>query len=219
MNIVAGQNAFLTAAILGSGLTLLDRRPRLAGAILGLIVVKPHLALVVPIALVITERWIVLFCAGASALGLLAFSYGIFGWDVWAAFLANAHDARDSLEQGVFGFNKMQSAFSLARSLGADVAAAYAVQAVAAATAVYALIWARQRRACSSRRWQSSALLASGNLVSTGNAGKNHARGSSLPSLHFFESLTDALDGLLVTVNGVQQPLVRVRGWLGSYFT
>jgi hypothetical protein len=146
LNVIPGQNAFLTAAVLGTGLTILDRRPSLAGAVLGLMVMKPHLAVAVPIALIISQRWTVLMCAGTSALGLLLLSYAIFGWDVWAAFLANAHSSRDTLEQGLVGFNKMQSAFSLVRSLGGGVMQAYIIQGIVAGGSVYALIWARRQR-------------------------------------------------------------------------
>jgi hypothetical protein len=144
MNIVSGQNAFLTAAILGTGLTILDRRPRLSGAILGLMIIKPHLALGVPIALIISRRWAALAFAGAAALGLLALSCIIFGWDVWSTFIANAHNARDTLEQGTVGFAKLQSAFAAARWLGVSVAPAYVVQGVAAALSIFTLIWAHR---------------------------------------------------------------------------
>ena len=92
LNIVPGQNGFLTAAIIGSGLVLLDRRPALAGAILGLMVIKPHLALAVPIALLASRRWRSLAWAAASALGLLALSYLLFGHACWANFLAHTQD-------------------------------------------------------------------------------------------------------------------------------
>ena len=145
MNIVSGQNAFLTAAILGSGLTILDRRPKLSGAILGLMIIKPHLALGVPIALIIWRRWTALACAAGAALGLVALSYIIFGWDVWAAFFANVHNSREALEEGAAGFTKLQSAFAVARWLGFSVATAYIVQGVVAALAIFTLIRARRQ--------------------------------------------------------------------------
>jgi hypothetical protein len=146
LNIIPGQNAFLTAAILGSGLTILDRRPKLAGAILGLMVIKPHLALAVPIALIISRRWPVLICAAATALSLLALSYVMFGWEVWAAFLANAHNSGEAMEQGLVGFTKMQSAFALARWLGASIPIAYLIQGSLVVAAVCCLSRGRHLR-------------------------------------------------------------------------
>ena len=45
-----GQNGLFTAALLGGGLALLDRRPLAAGALLGVLCVKPQLAVLVPVA-------------------------------------------------------------------------------------------------------------------------------------------------------------------------
>src|SRR5262249_30568208 len=72
LNLIAGQNAFLTTAILGCGLGMLNRRPGLAGATLGLMAVKPHLALAVPVALTVSGRWRTLAWAGFSATSLAA---------------------------------------------------------------------------------------------------------------------------------------------------
>ena len=47
-----GQNSFLTTSLFCWGLLLLPRRPILAGILLGGLVCKPHLALLVPVALV-----------------------------------------------------------------------------------------------------------------------------------------------------------------------
>ena len=145
-NLVAGQNALLTASLLGFGLTLLDRRPRIAGFALGLMVIKPHLALAVPIALVVTGRWRALIWAAMSAVGLIALSCLLFGFDTWAGFFANAKEARLALENGVVGFAKMQSAFALARAFGASVETAYILQGFVALAAVCALVWVSRRK-------------------------------------------------------------------------
>jgi Glycosyltransferase family 87 len=54
---VGGQNGAMTAALLGGGLTLLDRRPVVAGVMLGLLAYKPHLALILPFAVIAGRRW------------------------------------------------------------------------------------------------------------------------------------------------------------------
>lgn len=160
LNLIPGQNAFLTASIVGSGLILLDRRPRLAGAILGLMVIKPQLALAIPIALLVSRRWRALACAAASAAGLLALSWLVFGTACWANFLAHAHDATTTMEFGYVGFARMESAFAVARLAGASIAAAYAAQVLSAGIAVYALVW-MQRRAPSPALERSAICLAS----------------------------------------------------------
>ena len=49
VNIGHGHNGFLTAALLGGGLVLLDRRSIVAGILLGLLAYKPQFGLMIPI--------------------------------------------------------------------------------------------------------------------------------------------------------------------------
>lgn len=125
----AGQNSMMTAAIIGGGLALMDRRPRLAGLILGLMVIKPQLALAVPFALAFSQRWTVLLFAAVSALAMLVLSTLVLGVGVWPAFLASSKIARFMLEYPpALAHWKFQSAFGWVRELGASVPLAYAVQ-------------------------------------------------------------------------------------------
>jgi hypothetical protein len=80
------QNGFVTGALLVGGVALLDRRPVLAGALLGALVVKPHLALLVPFWLAAGGRWRAFVAAGASAAGLLALSWLAFGTETMLAY-------------------------------------------------------------------------------------------------------------------------------------
>ena len=51
-NLVVGQNGFVTAGLLGGSLLLLQRRPVLAGCLIGLLSFKPHLGILFPLALI-----------------------------------------------------------------------------------------------------------------------------------------------------------------------
>ena len=66
----AGQNGFLTAALIGGTLGLLERRPALAGVCLGLLTYKPQFGLLFPIVLIADRRWrtIAVACGVAGAL-------------------------------------------------------------------------------------------------------------------------------------------------------
>jgi len=146
LNFVDGQDAMLTAAIIGGGLTLMDRHPRIAGLILGLMIIKPHLALAVPIALVLTRRWNVLGWAALSAYVLLLLSITVFGWGAWNAFLASTHVGRYVLEQGsVWAAGKIQSIFVVVRQSGGSVRTAYIVQLLSAGAALGVFVWALRR--------------------------------------------------------------------------
>ena len=57
VNIGHGQNGFLTAALLGGALHLLDRRPWLAGVLIGCLAYKPQFGVLIPVALLAGGRW------------------------------------------------------------------------------------------------------------------------------------------------------------------
>ena len=139
-NAMHGQNGFLTTALFAGGMSLLKRRPALAGALLGCLSIKPHLCLMIPLALAAARRWTSLLAAAASAAALAAATYLVFGLATWHAFLAGTALARQSLEHDLIGYGKMQSVFAAVRLLGGGVAAAYAAQAGAAAVAAALLI-------------------------------------------------------------------------------
>ena len=87
INVLDGQNGFLSAAILIAGLRLLDTRPLAAGAVLGLMTIKPQFAILAPVALLACREWRALLAAMASAAILIIASALVFGWDAWSIWL------------------------------------------------------------------------------------------------------------------------------------
>jgi len=57
VNLINGQNGFLTLALLGGALLMIERRPILAGVMFGLMSYKPQYGILVPIFLLATRRW------------------------------------------------------------------------------------------------------------------------------------------------------------------
>lgn len=160
-----GHNAFLTAALFTGGLLLLERRPLLAGLLLGCLAYKPQFALILPVALAAGGHWRAIGGAALSGLGLAALSLALFGPGPWHAFLATAAETRVLVvENGATGWYKIGSAFAWARMLGASVAAAYMVQGVVAAGAVGATAWLWHARAPFRLR---AACLLLGSLLAT----------------------------------------------------
>ena len=86
-NVTAGQNGFLTAALIGGTLGLLERRPALAGLCLGFLAYKPQFGLLFPIVLIADRRWLTIAVAALAAGGLAAASWLAFGSASWEAFL------------------------------------------------------------------------------------------------------------------------------------
>ncbi len=141
-----GQNGFLSAALIGGGALLLDKRPVLAGLCFGALIYKPQLAVMIPIALIAARRWTTFAAAAAGAGAFLCASWIAWGDAVWRAFFAAAPLARASLERNFVGDEKMQSVFAAVRLLHGPLTLAYALQALTALIAAAALFWLHRRR-------------------------------------------------------------------------
>jgi hypothetical protein len=160
-----GQNGFLTAALLGGALHLLDRRPWLAGVLIGCLTYKPQFGVLIPIALLAGGRWSTISAAMATVAALVALSFATLGGGVWHAFADSMNFTRTVvLEQGDTGWEKIQSIFSAARMWGAGVPLAYTVQVTLALTLAASLAWLWQSDAAFELK---AAALASGSLLAT----------------------------------------------------
>jgi hypothetical protein len=134
-----GHNGFLTGTLLGLGLLLLERRPFLAGLLLGALVYKPQFALLIGPLLLVTRNWRALGGASVSAGGLIAMTMLLWGWPVWGAFVTSLDlTRRIIIEAGITGFEKIVSPFSALRAWGAPVSLAYGGQFAATVAAIAA---------------------------------------------------------------------------------
>ena len=82
-----GQNGLITGAVLVAALRLIDRRPVLAGVLIGLLTVKPQLGVLLPIVLFCAGRWKTIGAATATAIGLAVLSVLIVGVEPWRLYL------------------------------------------------------------------------------------------------------------------------------------
>jgi hypothetical protein len=139
------QNGFVTGALLVGGVALLDRRPLVAGALLGAMVVKPHLALLVPFWLAAGGRWRAFIAAGASAGGLLALAWLVFGTATMLGYTGSWQASAAIMRAGDSEFFlKMATLYAQARVHAGESAAIGAAVAVAAAMiALTILSWRR----------------------------------------------------------------------------
>ncbi len=165
VNIGHGQNGFLTAALLGGARQIIDRRPWLAGALLGCLAYKPQFGILIPVALLAGSRWRSIGAAIATIAVLVAVSFLTLGADVWHAFADSRHFTQTVvLEQGGTGWEKIQSIFSATRMWGASVPLAYAAQLALALALVASLAWLWRSDAAFELK---ASALASGSLLAT----------------------------------------------------
>lgn len=146
ITILAGQNALLTAGVAGAAVYHLNKRPVLAGVLIGLLAIKPQLAVLFPLALVISRAWKALAAALLTALVFAGISVLVCGWRTVPAFIANAQWVRASfIEGGANLWWGMLTPIAAARLAGASVTGAYAVQALIALTMAGAMayVWRR----------------------------------------------------------------------------
>lgn len=158
VNLMHGQNGFLTAVLIAGACLSLERRPILAGILIGALCYKPHFGILFPLVLLAGRYWIALASAAVTTLVICGAATLAFGTANWVAFIANLPLTRHILEVGYLPWYKMPTMFAAASMLGAGASAAYALQfAVAAAvSAVTVHAWWRQRGTLELR----SALLA-----------------------------------------------------------
>jgi hypothetical protein len=149
-NLADSQNGALISALLIAGLKLEAENALLAGVLLGLLSVKPQIALLVPVYLLARRNFRALAAAAAAALALAGAALACFGAAAWQGFFQAVAPA---MSAGLVYMTHtphpgpqamMMSVFNLARECGAPVKISYAVQLVAAVVAM-GLTWRAAR--------------------------------------------------------------------------
>lgn len=148
INIWAGQNGFFTAVLLIGGLTQLDRRPILAGVLIGLLSIKPQLGVLIPLMLAMTGRWRTIVAAAVTIGALVLATALIFGGEVWTAYLRDAMPPqRRYAFEGFSNFMmQMPTPFMNAKVAGLPLWACLAVQGVVSSATLAAVMWTYWRR-------------------------------------------------------------------------
>lgn len=144
-NFFHGQNGFLSAALLGGGLLLLNRSPLTGGFLLGLLSYKPHLWVLIPLALVAGRRWRAVMAAMAAALAMVLASWLVFGRQVWIAYWHNISLPIKLLGEGFMPIDKMVTVFSALLQFGTGLTTALVVQTVMMIAMGGAIYWLWRR--------------------------------------------------------------------------
>lgn len=147
-NLLTGQNGFLTAAIAGGSLLLLDKRPVIAGILAGVLSIKPQLAVLFPLAFMASKSWKALLAAAFSSVLSIFLASAILGFDSLGSWLHSLNLARAFLEVGGEKYwMRMPTIFASAHLLGASVPLSYFLHLVVScvvAASVW-LVWKRSQ--------------------------------------------------------------------------
>jgi hypothetical protein len=142
--LISGQSTFLTAALLVGIFEWLDRKPIVAGLLIGLLTLKPQLGLLLPVMLIASGRWRVLLVAAIATLAIVATTAALYGPQIWIDYVFKAMPTVGLVftDPAMLSAPFMPTIFMNARVAGAGYGLAMAVQTVFAVLATGAVFWA-----------------------------------------------------------------------------
>ena len=143
-NQLLGQNGALTAALLIGGLYNTRSRPILAGVLLGLLTVKPHLGIIVPFCLLASRSYATIVSAAVTAAAMVVCSGLLFGFEIWPLFFSETGPLMTRILEAPYPqayHTHAATLFMTMRSLGAGLPLAYGLQLVACVTAASFALW------------------------------------------------------------------------------
>jgi hypothetical protein len=130
------QTGLLIAGVSGLALHWLDRRPLAAGALVGVLAIKPHLAILWPVLLVLSGRWRAFAAACVSTGVFVGIAGAVFGFESYARFFDNLGASQELINGNRIGTPAFASLYASLLNLGAPVVIAAAAQALSAIAAL-----------------------------------------------------------------------------------
>ena len=141
LNLMIGQNGFLTAGLVVWGLYWLEKKPVLAGIAIGVLSFKPQLGVLFPLVLLAGREWRCLISAMVTVCFLVLTSLLVYGGGVWLAWVQALIRAHQELGQvGLEHLLKVTSFYSWVRQWGGSQTEAEMVQG-AVAVGVALCLW------------------------------------------------------------------------------
>ncbi|MEA2952293.1 MAG: hypothetical protein QOJ96_1813 [Alphaproteobacteria bacterium] len=143
--LMSGQSSFITAAMLITIFIWLDRRPLLAGVLIGCLTLKPQLGLLFPIMLAASGRWRVFASASVTTMVIVAITTVLFGPQMWIDFVLKGLPVQNNMvlaDPEFVATPFYPTIFMNVRGTGASYAVAMVVQLFFSAFAVAAVAWA-----------------------------------------------------------------------------
>ena len=145
-NFAYGQNTYLSGALMGGGLLLLDRMPFIAGCLFGLLSFKPPLIIISLIALGFGRHWKALIGVLTSSIILIIISLAVFGMQVWVEYFKVMSLPMKFLEAGQADWSLTMTFFAAALAAGLSVKSAYLIQGVVMLFILLGVRWTWQKK-------------------------------------------------------------------------
>ena len=139
-----GQNGALIAALLIAALTLLQKRPILAGILIGLLTIKPQFGLLIPFILITSQNWKAFGSATVTATTLFVATGFAFGFKTWSLFLVETQPLMRSIMEAPYQQPyqiNTSTLFMSVRATGAELSVAYTAQIITSLICLGLAIW------------------------------------------------------------------------------
>ncbi|MFT6073082.1 MAG: hypothetical protein ACJARD_001530 [Alphaproteobacteria bacterium] len=107
------QNSFYSLSFLIIGLYCIDKKPLLSGLCFALLTYKPQFAILIPIALLLTNNYRVFFYAALFFLLQVTASIVIFGIEPWVVFFQTTHNVWSLMHSNQMPIHIMSSHFTV----------------------------------------------------------------------------------------------------------
>ena len=142
ITIRGGQNGFLTGTLIGLTCLGLQAGRSIAGVPLGLMIIKPHLAVAFAVYTLVGRRWGTALVAALTVAATSALATVLLGPSIWTAFFDGTKEARIFLDHGFYPLFRMVSVYAAVRSFGGPAFLANAMQVLVAMLALGSVILA-----------------------------------------------------------------------------
>ena len=113
--LLTGQKAFVITALLAALTILVDKRPVLAGVMLGSMCFGLHLVLLVPVALAAGGYWRTFVSASVTVIAWVAISIALFGGDIWRDYVNLLASSGAVYEGGLVDLNTYVTSYGAVR--------------------------------------------------------------------------------------------------------
>ncbi|MDX2236374.1 MAG: glycosyltransferase family 87 protein [Hyphomonadaceae bacterium] len=163
LHLGSAQTGLLTAGLTALALAWRDRRPIAAGACIGLLAIKPHLAVLWPLLLLVEGRRKTFAAAAVCAAAFVAAGAIAFGPEAYLRFFDNLASAQSLIDRQRVPSQTAASLYGALIGLGAPMALAAAAHAVSALAglAVAMRVWRRGDASAAAAAFAAATLLAS----------------------------------------------------------
>jgi hypothetical protein len=136
-----GQTGLLAGALIIAGAIALAETPFAGGVLFGLMIFKPQLAVMLPVALLAGRQWRAIAGAALSSISLVLLGLILFGPSAYAGFFHMLSHYAGYLRQARWNWIELASPFAFARYFGVPQSISLGIQLICAFAAA-SLTWA-----------------------------------------------------------------------------